>query len=323
MRTWCGIASVWMIVVAAPAFANLSCPSGNQCLVEMCAEGACKIVDEVQCAVPDDPCMQSECDPSTGLCVEVPVVCSPCESCSDGDCVPNPASVGSPCGMVGLLSCMGMQCGATGVCDTPVPLDGGVCFTDAVGQCTSGVGSCSAGVCVTPVFDGFPCGGPCSPGTCVGGACSPGPPAANGTPCDPQVVNMMFGEQGPVADAQVNGCLPTGECQSGVCEVTDVPTCAECGNQVCASISNPDLCVEGRCVDSNLGFQCVGDPTSGNSCNDFNDCTAADRCDQGVCTGTSVSAAESQAPVVSPLQLGILVASLVVAGAIRLRRRRA
>lgn len=147
---------------------------------------------------------------------------------------------------------------------------------------------CQAGRCVgTPLAAGTPCGAAtfCARMTCDGaGHCrTEAIPENDGQPCEPGYQNLCvtnprcrygscFGDQKTCPDADndlctLESCNPnTGECEPGY-----VVSCGQCETGSC----NP---LTGRC------FSALPD---GTACNDYNLCTAVDRCEEGVCRGSN------------------------------------
>ncbi len=189
------------VCVALPD-APLSTPcerDGNLCTIDHCnGTGACVLLSNVVCAEPLPPCEAGElCNPTNGLCVELPDAplgttceqdgnlctidhCNGTGSCLTFDYVPCPGPAHACDG--------GTQCNpATGGCiDLPDPALGTACEGDG-NLCT--FDHCNGqGVCVT--FDVENCPGPtgvcdsgtaCTPST---GLCNPVPDPPLSTPCE-------------------------------------------------------------------------------------------------------------------------------------------
>ncbi len=296
MQAWVARLSFFLVLgpLAVPASA-VDCDL-NACTVgDQCHSGTCFPGTPLDCNL--DPCSiggclegqcvaVSKCPPQDHPC-RTTVTCNP----SNGECEFEPANIGGACDVVS-NDCMSGTCNSSGDCVENVPLSGGGC-TGPGGECSM-PGTCSAGTCIAP-------------------------PVGNGTPCG--VGNL---------------CLPM-ECQSGLCVPSGSPViCPDSGNLCEFSLCNPGTgeCepVPSLCYSTQCGGPGVCNPSTGQcehnsplpdgaSCDDLNECTAADQCVAGTCTGTGIDN-PSMAPVASNASLIGLVAVLAILPAIGVARRR-
>jgi hypothetical protein len=270
---------------------------------------------EVTCQPPEGEdafCLTAQCEPLTGVCSEVPA--NPGLPCDDGDlctweasCVDGQCSGGSP------LNCN----------------DGNPCTDDG---CEPDTG-CTYQNNSYPCEDGDTCtvGEQCQDGLCVGNedalACD------DGNPCtDDQCVNgqgcVHTPNQSQCDDG--NPCTDGDHCEGGWCVFTGAIVCAD-QNQCTADSCDPtvgcvfglhdgpcnddDLCTTGdhchlgqcinsgtlACNDNNLCTDDSCNPQVGctflpnqEPCDDGNQCTTGDHCENGSCTfGEAVVCSET------------------------------
>ena len=197
-------------------------------------------------------CRQAECEPLSGLCIEVPradgfecddgLLCTENDECVSGKCLGKP------------VACPGGQQCHDSVCD------------EKTGECveTPASGSCDdANLCTTDDY-------------CVNGICT-GVPAdcSDANPCTTDACDLLEGcrhlhfDFAPCQDE--DPCTADDQCISGTCV----------GQPVVCDDGNP--CTQDSC-DPNTG-ECQGQPWVGAGCDDGNHCTLDDTCEQGVCTG--------------------------------------
>jgi hypothetical protein len=221
-------------------------------------------------------------------------------------CVPASCDDGNPCTVD--------SCGSNGVC-THAPVVAGTSCSDGNAcngaETCDGVGTCKSGTPVTcTAQDGCHTAGTCNPTT---GACS-NPTAANGTACNDgnACTQSDSCQAGVCTGSNPVACAPSDQCHvAGTCN----PTTGTCTNPAVANgtacsdgsaCTRTDTCQAGACVGGNpvtctAQDQChvpgTCDPTSGacsnpiapngTGCDDGNACTGGDRCQIGVCTGTT------------------------------------
>jgi hypothetical protein len=251
---------------------NLSTPcedDGDLCTGEHCdGSGGCVLHSpyDVVCQAPDPPCEAGqECNPSTGICVNLTdaMLSTPCED--DGDCCTIEHCNGTgqcvpfsevPCDPADPPCEAGQQCNpSTCLCEdlpdpalsTPCDADGNFCtedHCDGNGACvllTDHTGDC---VCAVDCTECNPASGTCDPSlTCDGTICTD-----DGYSCTEDI-------------CEGGGCLHTpvdGNCDDGI----------ECTKEVC-NPTDPN-------ADPVTG--CVSTPTDTN-CNDGIECTNPDTCD--------------------------------------------
>jgi len=186
---------------------------------------------------------------------------------------------------------------------------------DDFNECT-GAGVCGADdICEDgpPVGDGTACNAPLAGSclqnpTCLEGSCSGGSAMPNGTPC--RVFNSP--------------CFTQGSCLGPPVPIPGFPvlcfgslpiTCPDDGNPLTAEFCNPEsgqcqsinTCVSDTCVQRQVqGTTCVETPrNNGGACDDFNECTANTRCQDGFCvesSGTQPTATPVPTPTPTPQQ---------------------
>ncbi|MBT9555653.1 MAG: hypothetical protein IV100_06465 [Myxococcales bacterium] len=217
------------------------CPSVDPCvgsyICETGVSSGCKLIPKAPCdTTGDGPCRVTQCDSSTGACVQSPVAAT--TPCLDDDvCTANTSCNGSG-------ACVG---GTVVTCD-----DGSDCTADT---CQVGTG-CT----YTPISGSCEDGDPCSLGdTCSGGVCVSG--AAR---CECQ-------DDGDCADPDANPCTGVPTCdQSGA---PDAWSCVAGPAVVCTPSLDPCLAAAcdpqtGQCSNSPVSGVCNdGDPcTSTDAC---------------------------------------------------------
>jgi len=255
-----------------------ACDDGNNCTTATtCVDGVCAGQPTCSCSVagdcpPDglactfDVCYSGNCayEPETGFCV------------IDGQCyAAGEARQGNACMVCDPLS-SNLQWTLLD-CN-----DGNACTTDT---CTAANGCVHVNDDQAPCDDGDDCttDDACQAGTCVGTCecfadedCSAPPPACSRFAC---IANSCI----PVPDATKNGetcddgefCTAGDVCQGGMC-VSAGPT--DCSSVVSAA------CEVGECDEGTQA--CVAVPASdGVACDDNDNCTLADTCSGGTCSG--------------------------------------
>eukprot|EP01061_Rhynchopus_euleeides_P002336 TRINITY_DN1179_c0_g1_i14.p1 TRINITY_DN1179_c0_g1~~TRINITY_DN1179_c0_g1_i14.p1 ORF type:complete len:7328 (+),score=1490.81 TRINITY_DN1179_c0_g1_i14:2229-21986(+) len=242
-----------------PTTANDRCTSGA-CLGDVACAGTA-------CPSSDPQCMRSVCN--ANQCSELPR--SDGTTCNDN----NATTLDDKClngKCIGVDRCLGVVCAAsspchdvgvchplTGVCSTPVKMDGSLCDDATAGtvndKCLNGV-CVGTDLCASVVCPATLCRGPgiCEQST---GECK-SQPLSDGTPCDD-------------GDSSTTGDV----CQREVCVGQ-----LQCGSQQC-TVSDPQ-CYTSVCENNVCTERAKADDTP---CNDGSDKTTGDKCRSGVCVG--------------------------------------
>ncbi len=295
------------------------CDDGDECtLIDTCQSGVCTAGSDVVCTASDNCHDVGVCDPETGVCSNPPRADG--SACDDGDeCTLTDTCQGGVCTGTSPVVCTASdQCHDAGVCDSetgvctdPPKTDGTTC--DDGNECTL-IDTCQSGVCtagsdvVCTASDNCHDVGVCDPET---GVCSD-PPKADGSPCDDGDEctladicqgGVCTGGSDVVCTASDN-CHDVGVCdpETGVCsdppkadgtacddgdECTLTDTCqgGACtggGDVVCTAL---DQCHDVGVCDPETGV-CTDPPKAdGTACDDGDQCTLTDTCQDGVCTG--------------------------------------
>lgn len=247
------------------------------CTEDVCVDGECQRPRKT-CA-DGDPCTEDRCLPSTGECVHTVA--------ADGA-----ACAATPCRGAG--QCMAGAC----VAGPSLP-DGSFCWADSChvgGQCAAG--ECVPGPPIACTDDGNSCTEDrCDPALgCVhdalpeGSGCEDDQNDCTEDRCDRGHCQHRPGpETGRICYA-VSPCQPSGLCASdGTCVLPGCPAppnpCST-DDRSCeaADPCAPDggLCRRGACVPRPCPAPCE---TDGMQCDDYNLCTPASACHDGVCQG--------------------------------------
>ena len=293
-----------------PLAEGVPCDDGLRCtLNDACnATGTCTPGDPVICEPDGNDCTNDLCDPLTGLC-NLPLAAGAACAGSDPCLGPNtcdgaglclnesPITCPAPVNECQLTLCVAEAGGCFAAAETPCE-DGDRC---TVATNCDDSGNCGAGqevVCPTPTND-------CQLESCnsetgcfasSGSTCNDGNACTTGDSCD--------GEGGCTGVAAI--CPDNGPCQLGVCD----PESGECAfeaapdNTTCDDLNpctSEDHCSEGSCVGTEISCesdQCKSstcDPESGECvalfvvdgtpCDDEDECTAGEICQQGECYG--------------------------------------
>jgi hypothetical protein len=246
-----------------PKTDDTPCNDGNLCTQsDVCKSGVCTGTVPVVCAGATACRSAGTCNPGTGLCqggspINEGGSCDDNNLCTNGDKCAAGQCVGAP------VVCVGDQCHDAGTCDPAT----GLCFNPNKPNGTT----CS---------DGLACTGP---DTCTDGACE-GDPVVCQASDSCHEAGVCVEETGgctnpPSPDGKAcsdsNACTQTDACNGGVCTGGNPVTCpgeTQCTN---AATCNP---ASGLCLN--------GTPKmDGTQCNDNLNCTSADACSAGVCTG--------------------------------------
>ncbi|MFT5433153.1 MAG: hypothetical protein ACI9OJ_003858, partial [Myxococcota bacterium] len=294
-----------------------ACDDGNPCTqATQCDVGGCLGGIAVNCPAPEDPCLVSFCDVSTGQCTTGPAPDG--GQCDDG----NPCTLSDLCGGGECLSGEPFDCGepeddcqqracntVTGTCDLSSKANGTLCDED--NPCAT-AGICAEGSC-TSVLE-VECDDPDDP--CLVGVCDKKTgecttsPGNNGSACDPGDPCLVDGQcsQGSCGGGTSVGCPDDGDsctvetCESGVGCVTnpqdDGTPCADLDPCTDATLCNAGSCSGGvqltcpadgqPCTDDACvsGIGCIYPPsTDGSPCEDGNACSGPDACEGGQCAG--------------------------------------
>ena len=293
-----------------PANEAALCDPGDACLVgARCNQGTCAGAMALNCN-DANPCTTDSCDPAAGClfqdnddpCSDNDV-CTQADVCADGECVPGAlleCDDGNPC--------TGDSCNTlTGCQHVHLDLacdDGDNCTIDdwcIAGQCTAAVNvSCDdMNPCTTDWCEsGSGCHhenntAPCAdldlcsaPDVCAGGTCQGGTP-----------VNCNDGKQ-----CTADSCLP----DTGCIHETVAGTCSD-GN----ACTQGDTCVAGTCEpgtatdcgDNNPCTDDSCDPQQGcahfantEQCDDANECTSQDHCQDGQCVAGDIQDCDDKNP---------------------------
>ena len=308
--------------------ANVDCTdTQTSCTIAECnmQTGVCEAValepNGTPCTSYGAICMLGKC---TDLCLNVTCPLGQCHvsnTCNraTGECVPEFAPVDTPCND-GLASTSPDTCN-NGVCTGEDLCAGVVCEPD---QCHS-AGVCNPGLAIAPelctkpiLADGTVCDDgdadtiqdACVQGECIGRTCAvsveerygdatctfklaAGPPGSGGFGLTPE--GNLYVDGGCIGIFKIHYtgetvvCTPDGtdyaECQliTPVLNAVCLPTVPVC--QVCDS---PPTCFEEGVCNPKTGL-CVNPPLpDGSVCDDGNDQTDGDKCEQGVCIGTEL-----------------------------------
>lgn len=113
--------------IATPRADGASCEDGNLCTrVGMCTAGVCVGSSPVTCPAPENPCLATECIPSTGLCSTPSVrpngASCTAGTCGSGNCAVCRTGVCTP----SRLRCTGGPC-SCGALDQPICETGHAC----------------------------------------------------------------------------------------------------------------------------------------------------------------------------------------------------
>ncbi|NUN16197.1 MAG: hypothetical protein HUU55_21430, partial [Myxococcales bacterium] len=266
------------------------CDDANACtLFTVCMDGECISPNNQVLACNDaNPCTADTCDADSG-CVHTPNE----GACDDG----NPCTVGDTCSL-------GVCTGEPGGCGCEADLD---CAQFDDGNLCNGTMVCENGFCklaegsqvVCPASDD-----PCVTSQCVAttGECVTAP-APEGTACS-DGISCTLGDgctQGKCVAGtdQCPQCVSSAECA----EFDDGNACngaVLCINGKCASLGPVSCPQVGPCLSSKCDpatGQCAQSPApQGTSCDDFNACTVADTCSNGVCQGGKLKNCDDKNP---------------------------
>jgi len=244
---------------------NKECEDGNQCTEDVCVkddgqgEGKCAneplsgvpCVDQDPCKI-EDTCIGGKCISGTkDNCVDGNVCTDDICNLMDGSCefVPNDnmCDDGNEC--THYDQCDNGECsGAQTTCD-----DGNLCTDD---YCDEGTGACEFVPNNEPCNDGDKCtvDDKCSDKSCSGIDLD----CDDGDPCT------------------IDDCVSSVGCVHGM-----IPGCENCESSSDCNDQNPctkDSCTDGKCAFTNQ---------DGKTCDDGDECTILDMCQEGECDGTA------------------------------------
>ncbi len=286
------------------------CTDGDLCTInDICVQGACK--GTTKNCDDDNVCTSESCKPLEG-CVYTDLKGTPCDDgnvCTKGDtCSYNFLGNNILCRPGKTIDCndnnpcTSDDCnGATGCSNTALTgkecSDGDLCtINDACsqGNCKGSVRDCYDGNVCTKDDCGTDKG--CLNTPTAGVACNDGNACTNGDACT---------DKGECAGKDVvcnddNDCtLDTCSTQSG-CIFTKLEGAA-CDDGTACTIK--DVCSGGSCAGTSISCDdgevctvdscdktkgCINTPQNGTACTDGSECTSADACKSGVCTGVTV-----------------------------------
>jgi hypothetical protein len=260
---------------------GFSCPEPTgadaPCRVRACVNGKCTTVantsaDGAPCTDGDVCTLNDTCQ--GGICKPGNVkVCDQCQKCANvggvATCVPDLSQDDKPCED-------GNKCTLNDTCKAGVCVSGPLKDCDDNNECTTDSCDPATGNCVHTKQTGTSCdtGNKCTADLCDNGVCKQGEVNVTCPQC--QVCDTTTGtcknvENGTSCeDGDV--CTLGDTCQGGTCKSGPIKTCNEC--QVCADVGGVATCV-------------ANTSKNGTSCNDNLGCTTSDKCQDGVCTGTS------------------------------------
>lgn len=235
------------------------CSDSNPCTTgDSCTSGLC-FGNPVDCSWVTDPCLQKTCNPDSGQC-NLPVIdglscdddtlCNGREQCLNGECQPGIA-----------LDCYNDDPCKEGYCDTDLGcqvhnLNNVPCDNDTI---CDGREICQNGICSTGTALECEISDPCNFGYCDPVSGCQTESVHDGTSCD-----------------DGDPCNGTEICISGQCSPGEVLDCEQ-----------TDPCIEVDCIE-NEG--CVeSDAPLGTPCDDGNEDTEYDYCENGVCQSGEAS----------------------------------
>ncbi len=237
-----------------------NCDGGNPCKAYACTAGTCSASNADGAS-----CSGGKC--GGGVC---------CSGCLDGTFSCHAGDVPAVCGQGG------NQCQS---CVDTNPCTDDLCQTNGACSHPAHQGACPNGTCIgTTCCAGCIQGGACQTGNALA-ACGTGGGACNncddGDPCTKDACGTSGCVHTPITDTATacsdgDQCTTGDHCQSGVCTGTAI-NCDD--SQPCTK----DTCDKssGTCQHANLA--------NTTACNDGNDCTTNDACNNGKCQGVGKS----------------------------------
>ncbi len=238
------------------------CDDANKCTTEdQCnQDGECEGEVFVDCPDDNNQCTKNECDADLGCTYpleEAGALCDDGNLCTEGDACLDGECSGE------YIDCDDENDCTIGSCDQETGFCTSVSLSDMPcndqNACTNN-DSCSDGQCLPGGQVDCDDSNPCTMDTCAaqpkeaGGGCKH--QAAIGAPCD---------DVNPCTAADM--CTEAGECMGEPIDCTDDNPCTD------------DLC--------NPVVGCLNNPMTGQNCEDGDPCSLADKCQDGVCAGSS------------------------------------
>ena len=241
-----------------------TCSDSSACTVDdACQQGVCsgpaKNCDD------SNACTDDACDPTTGLCANLPgtataAACDDGDACTLGDaCTETTCAAGQPTACQDAGPCRPSACDATtGKCESSTLNDGDKCSDDKA--CTTD-DACDGGLCVGKTKD---CDdqSACTADSCndVSGGCLHDASAAKGDACD-----------------DGDACTTGDACAAGKCASGTAKVCQDAGPCVAVACDT----ATGKCDNKTKA--------DGTACSDDKACTTDDVCDGGLCAGKPVT----------------------------------
>ena len=292
---------------------SVDCDDDNPCTVDSC-DGDTGLCVNQQKSCPDDGdvCTTVACDENSGECVTTlnqalcndgdlctfndhchlgeciggtPLTCDDGNVCTDDSCQPGVGCQFSP----NQVQCDdGNQCTTDDVCSNgwcggaPVQCnDGNLCTDDFCNP----VAGCEVDFNLLPCNDDDPC---TLNDACAGGVCQ----GTGEDQCDdenPCTLDVCV--EGSGCQSQP---LDEGGCDDGdPCTLLDQCQTGQCGGTGTDDCNDNDVCTSDSCVPF---VGCVYGANDGNPCDDEDECTLVDVCQQGECTGSGMKACDDGNP---------------------------
>ena len=294
------------------ATTDIQCPGpcvGGKCVSDACAGVVCD-KSPGPCYAATGTCQGGKCvyEPASGGCDDGDP-CTTGDACEDGECVGTQKTCKTPPEAACLDGDTLSTWSSSGVCvggectyaEATVSCPGGCAGAKCVGDACAGVtcnkppsacyasdGWCDGGACNYALIDGATCddGNACTVAdTCQSGACK-GKAKACDSPPDP----TCQGGSTQVVYASKGTCGAGGVCEYGQTTKTCPSGCADgaCSVDPCAGItcdSPQNECFEatGTCNNGACSYPYA----DGTPCSDGQECTIADACQSGTCSGST------------------------------------
>jgi streptogramin lyase len=312
-----------------------ACTDGNACTqADTCQAGACTGANPVVCTAQDQCHVAGVCNPANGTCSNPNApngtACSDVNACTQTDtCQAGVCTGGNPVVCLALDECheAGLCDPANGTCTTPNRPNGTPCSD---GNACTQTDTCQAGACVGGAGVTCPTPDQChDPGTCdpATGTCS-NPAKPNGTPCSDEngCTEADTCQAGTCQSGDAVECTASDDCHepgvcdpaTGTCSNPERPDGTPCSDD--SACTQTDACQAGACVGGDevvctASDQChdVGtcDPETGDCsdppkpdgsvCDDDDECSLGDSCQDGVCTaGTDFAVTEFDTGLTQP-----------------------
>ena len=287
---------------------NSECADGDLCTIESCVGNECTEPVLVDCVAPD-ACFQSGCDPATGQCVDLPVVCAPAGPCEtlSLDCDVDPGE--SPCIYAPIPGCCDINDPNPDQCDDGDPCTGDACFNfECVHEdCHDPVSVCeeftTCDELCNPITTPVNCedGDLCTDNVCdedAGGCVQTATDCNDGDACTAESCDPATGcAHTPVgcddgSACTVDSCDPATGCANTPVGCDDFDACTDDSCDPATGCVNDPI----ACDDSNVCTTNACDPASGcvftpipNCCVADADCPPGDFCNaQGFCETPAV-----------------------------------